>query len=92
MQMTCTEQQAQQVVEILADENFHRNSYGEHRLKFIESGRDDDNKNRELRENIAKHSEGNAGNVFNTTTINMHVQRQRQNTTITLQTIQMQII
>ena len=51
---------------------FHRNSSGERRLKFIESRQDDDNKNRELRENIAKHSEGNAGNVFNTATTNMY--------------------
>ena len=56
MQMTCTEQQAQQVVEAQAQlvvKIFYRNSSGERRLKFIESGQDDDNKKQRGRENIA---------------------------------------
>ena len=61
--------QRAQQVEIL---DFNGNSSGERRLKFIASGEDDDNKKPR-----AKHREHRLANK--------HVQRQRQNTTITLQ-------
>ena len=60
--------QQAQQVEIL---DFNGNSSGERRLKFIASGEDDDNKKPR-----AKHREHRLANK--------HVQRQRQNTTITL--------
>ena len=61
---------------------FNRNSSGERRLKFIASGEDDDNKKPR-----AKHREHHLAQRRQRRqhSDHKHVQRQRQNTTITLQ-------
>ena len=59
---------------------FHRNSSGERRLNFIASGKDDENKKARSRESISS-----TAKATSSTLQPQHVQRQRQNTAITLQ-------
>ena len=74
-----TEQQANKWLEIL---DFNQNSSGERRLKFIASGEDDDNKKPR-----AKHREHRLAQRRQRRqhSDHKHVQRQRRNTTVTLQ-------
>ena len=74
-----TEQQAS---EWLKSSIFNRDSYGERRLNFVTSGEDDDNKKPR-----AKHKEHRLAQQKQRRQHgdHKHVQRQRQNTTMTLQ-------
>ena len=62
---------------------FNRNSSGERRLKFIESGEDDDNKKPRAKQREHRLAQRRQRRQHSD---HKHVQSQRQNTTITLQT------